>query len=62
MSNIWELSAQPGWSAAYAEAAPVELTDDPAAWTPTAGRDPSVITDQMIFEGVQSILSNKPSE
>lgn len=62
MSNIWELSAQPGWAAAYAEAAPVDLTEDPAAWVPSAGRDPSVITDQMIFEAIQSMVGNKPSE
>lgn len=59
MDNIWELSAQPGWSAAYAEASPFDPSEDPAAWAPSAGRDSSVISDQMIFEAVQTMTSNQ---
>lgn len=45
--HTWQLSAQPGWVAAYASAVASEI-DRP-------GADESVITDGMILSAVQAI-------
>lgn len=61
--NMWFFSAQPGWADAYADATGDEAVTDPANWSPYAGADPSVITDQMIQTAVQQfIASQNPPE
>lgn len=45
--NRWALSAQPGWVELYASAG--------TSGTGSAGRDPSVITDEMILSSVQAL-------
>lgn len=48
-SHRWKLSAQPGWSNAYASAVANGIEEP--------GADESVITDSMILSAVQSILN-----
>lgn len=47
IAHRWELSAQPGWDAAYASAI--------AAGIERPGREEGVITDPMILASVQAI-------
>ncbi len=47
----WQLSAQPGWSAAY-EHAVTSGREDP-------GADPAVITDAMILAAVQALAGEQ---
>lgn len=56
VQNRWALGAQPGWGVAYAQALAKETPGDPAAYVATAGSDPTVITDQMIMDGVAAVL------
>lgn len=51
-SHQWELSAQPGWDAAYAYAITAE--------NPNPGDDSGVVTDAMILSAVQSIKAISP--
>ena len=57
VNNIWALSAQPGWASAYADATADDPDVEAAAWSPHAGSDPTVITDQMIDGGVTAVLA-----
>lgn len=59
MKNIWALAAQPGWGEAYGRVLDGEVITDPAAWAGTAGADPTVITDQMISDAVDTILAQE---
>lgn len=55
-NNLWSLSAHPGWKAAYAYAlGDVDVTDP--GFASSVGADPNVISDQMILEGVNAIIS-----
>lgn len=54
--NMWPLSASEGWAAAYAAATQGDPPVDPADWSPRAGADPGVITDEMILKAVQKLL------
>ena len=51
--RTWQLSAQPGWDAAYAYAITANV-DNP-------GNDEGVITDGMILSAVQSMLATTES-
>lgn len=55
-SHIWQLSAVPGWAAAYAEALDEDPPTDPAAWAGVPGARGEVITDEMILEAVSALL------
>lgn len=60
-NNLWALSAQPGWNTAYAAAlGDVDVTDP--GYAAAVGADPNVISDQMILEAVQGILSPQEEE
>lgn len=58
--QMWQLSARPEWATRYGAALEAEQAaalGDPAGWASSAvGRDPSVITDQMILVGVCRVL------
>ncbi|MBC9953228.1 hypothetical protein ICM05_01015 [Leucobacter sp. cx-42] len=58
MANLWELTAQPGWAEAYAQALAGEKITDPAAWAGAIGADPDIITDAMILAAVKAV--NEP--
>lgn len=60
-NNLWSLSALPGWSAAYVDAlGDVDVTDP--GFATAVGADPNVISDQMILEAVQGILTPQEQE
>jgi len=46
-ASMWQLSAEPGWDAAYSSAL--------AAENPAPGRDEAVISDPMILSAVQAL-------
>lgn len=47
--HTWDLASQPGFGDAYASAR--------AADNPGPGRDPAVITDEMILSAVQAVVA-----
>ena len=56
-NHMWQLSAQPGWSEAYAEASKDDPEVEPAAWYGIHGKNPNVITDQMVIDGVIAVIA-----
>lgn len=57
--RMWELSAQPGWVAAYASAAASHKDEGSI---PPPGENEAAITDSMILSAVQALTSESPAE
>lgn len=63
MSHIWEVCALDGWLTAYSAGVTAEdYQGDPAAYAPTVGGDPDVISDAMILAGVQALIARETPE
>lgn len=50
-TQIWRITGQPGWAGTWASAKAAHKDDDDYE----AGADEAVITDQMIFDGIQRL-------
>lgn len=58
-NNMWLLSAQPNWSDIYSEAEDQREDSNlsEAEWFGVVGKNPNVITDEMISEAVNVVLA-----